>query len=69
MKSIQITVFKKKCNLNTDPSSCMTSENENLADEIKVAILKKASMIKNKKTENDVSEFRKKRPISDPELR
>ena len=43
---IKVTVFKKKCNLNTDPSSCMTSENENLADEIKVAILKKASMIK-----------------------
>ena len=59
---IKVIVYNRICN---DGSliNCQTNVNESaVSDEIKLAILKKASLFKNKKTSKEVETFKKKFP-------
>ena len=55
---IKVTVFSKDCKPFDD---CLTSNDDNLSNEIKLAILKKAAEYKLISDENDKEEFKKKR--------
>ena len=60
---IKVIVYNRICN---DGSliNCQTNVNESaVSDEIKLAILKKASLFKNKKTSKEVETFKKKFPV------
>ena len=55
---IKVTVFSKDCKPFDD---CLTSNDDNLSNEIKLAILKKAAEYKLISDEKDKEEFKKKR--------
>lgn len=62
---IEVVVYKKDC-LKDNNSSCKTSTNNELSDEIKLAILKKASSIKNETVKNNAEKYKKEKPFRSP---
>tara|TARA_B100000579_G_scaffold389059_1_gene362614 strand:+ start:52 stop:627 length:576 start_codon:yes stop_codon:yes gene_type:complete len=59
---LEILIHQKKCDINNLSSCVVKKLNTKLADEIKLAILKKAVQIDKKLTEKKVKEFKKKFP-------
>jgi len=60
---LKVIVYKKSCKMLNGITNCSTdSEESMIGQEIKLAILKQASKIKNESTDKNVEEFRKKRP-------
>jgi len=59
---IKVTVYKKNC-LKDNNSSCSTSTNNELSDEIKLAILKKASLFKNNTDKANAEKYKKEKPL------
>lgn len=57
---IEVTVYKKNCKSLQDPGSCSTSIKDDMSNEIKLAILKKAALFKNKRIEKNKKEFNKR---------
>jgi hypothetical protein len=66
---IKIIVYDKICN-DVTLNNCKTEINEsNISQDIKLAILKKASIMKNTKTKTAVDKYRKERPILNKKIR
>lgn len=59
---IEVVVYKKDC-LKDNNSSCKTSTNNELSDEIKLAILKKASQFKNETDKANAAKYKKEKPF------
>ena len=60
---LKVIVYKKSCKMLNGVTNCSTNSQESIiGQEIKLAILKQASKIKNESTDKNVEEFRKKRP-------
>ncbi len=59
---LDILIHQKKCDINNLSSCTVKKLNTKLADEIKLAILKKAVQIDKKLTDKKVKEFKKKFP-------
>lgn len=57
---IEVTVYKKNCKSLQDSGSCSTSVQNDMSNEIKLAILKKAALFKNNKIEKNKKEFNKR---------
>ena len=59
---IKITIYNKDCTNTNGISSCNTTKNDGkIADELRVAILKQASILKTISTKKKVAKFRKDR--------
>ena len=59
---LKVTVYKKKCKLNSGILNCSTQiDNSEIGSELKLAILKKASIFKNASQKKDKEEFMKNR--------
>ena len=59
---LKVTVYKKKCKLNSGILNCSTeTDNSEIGSELKLAILKKASIFKNAAQKKDKEEFMKNR--------
>ena len=59
---LKVLVYNKNCKTIDQVTNCKTNTNEGeVANEIKNAILKKATILKKTKTEKEVKKFRKKR--------
>lgn len=59
---LKVIVYKKTCKTLNGITNCSTNSDESIiSQEIKLAILKEASKIKNETTAKNVEEFRKKR--------
>ena len=56
-------MYKKNCKQDQS-SNCSTIIKNDMSNEIKLAILKKAAIFKNEKIEKNKKEFNKKRPNS-----
>lgn len=63
---LKVTVYRKICKEINTSSNCSTNINENISNEIKVAILKKASILKNEKTNENIEKYKKSKPITNP---
>lgn len=60
---LKVIVYKRSCKISNGTTNCSTNSEESIiSQEIKLAILKQASKIKNETTDKNVKEFRKKRP-------
>ena len=57
---IEVTVYKKNCKSFQDSGNCSTSVQNDMSNEIKLAILKKAALFKNNKIEKNKKEFNKR---------
>ena len=63
---LKVLVYNKNCKTIDKVTSCKTNTSEGeVANEIKNAILKKATILKKTKTEKQVKEFKKKRGITE----
>ena len=63
---LKVLVYNKSCKTDDQITKCKTNTSEGeVANEIKLAILKKATILKNTKTEKEVKEYRKKRGITE----
>ena len=63
---LKVLVYNKSCKTVEQVTNCKTNTGEGeVASEIKLAILKKATILKNTKTEKEVKEYRKKRGITE----
>ena len=59
---LKITVYKKNCKINSGILNCSTKvDNSDVSQELKLAILKKASIFKNQDQKKDAEEFMKNR--------
>ena len=57
---IEVTVYKKNCKSFQDSGNCSTSVQNDMSNEIKLAILKKAALFKNNKIKKNKKEFNKR---------
>ncbi|MDC1246135.1 DUF3576 domain-containing protein [Pelagibacteraceae bacterium] len=63
---LKVLVYNKNCKTIDQVTNCKTNTSEGeVANEIKNAILKKATILKKTKTEKQVKEFKKKRGITE----
>jgi len=61
---LKVLVYNKSCKIINQVSNCKTNTNDGeVAKEIKLAILKKAVILKNTKTAKEIKEYKKKRGI------
>ena len=59
---LKITVYNKECNNDSGIANCKTTKNNGkIAEELRVAILKKAATLKTLSTKKEVAKFRKDR--------
>ena len=59
---LKVTVYKKNCKINSGILNCSTKiDNSDVSQELKLAILKKASIFKNQDQKKDAEEFMKNR--------
>ena len=59
---LKVTVYKKNCKINSGILNCSTkTDNSDVSQELKLAILKKASIFKNQDQKKDAEEFMKNR--------
>tara|TARA_B100000780_G_scaffold185314_1_gene130137 strand:+ start:1259 stop:1843 length:585 start_codon:yes stop_codon:yes gene_type:complete len=62
---IKVIVYNKSCKTVDQVANCKTNTSDGeVAKEIKLAILKEATILKNTKTKKEVKEYRKKRGIT-----
>ena len=63
---LKVLVYNKNCKTIDQVTNCKTNTSEGeVANEIKNAILKKATILKKTKTEKQVKEFKKKRGVTE----
>ena len=63
---LKVLVYNKNCKTDDQATKCKTNTSEGeVANEIKLAILKKATILKKSKTKKEVKKFRKKRGITE----